>query len=469
MNPLETVTARLAELKDTILERANADISTETAEQRAEFDAITAEWDTLEARKADLEDRIDRAAKASKMSFNVNTRKSEDPTAIVDTVRDLSSVSDADLRGRALEVVERSARKFEAAYDNGDDIARLIERGGKVGRKAALMAMTNSSDEYADAWKLVMSGKHITDRQAALLERGQETERAFTAGTGSSGGYMTPLMLDPTMVITGAGSYHPIRDIATVKQIATLTWNSSTAAQISASYLAEGAAFSDNTPTVSQVQIPTYKAGAYLPASFEAFEDIDALAADAVELFADAKNNFETTAFTTDNGSSKVKGVSYAVGAVTASRVAPKTGGTFGAPDIFTVHTALPARYRKRGKSLAWLANVGVIDAARQFGTANVYYAYLANGTQGDPDTLLGSSLYEDSAMSGTLTTGQDVLIFGDFSKYGIIDRIGATTEFIPQVIDQATGRPAGQRAWIMHWRFGADCFDTGAFRQLRL
>ena len=115
------------------------------------------------------------------------------------------------------------------------------------------------------------------------------------------------------------------------------------------------------------------------------------------------------------------------------------------------------------------MANVGVINAARQFGTSNVYYAYLANGTQGQPDTLLGEALYEQSALTSTLTTGNDVLLFGDFSKYYIIDRVGAMTEFIPNVFDQATGRPSGTRAWLFHWRFGADCADTNAFRDLRL
>jgi HK97 family phage major capsid protein len=467
MTPIETVIARMAELKDIILERAAADVTTETPEMRAEFDAITAEWDELEARKAELESRIERAKKASAMSFNVNTLKSENPANIVED-RDVNHIADSEARGRALEIVERNSRKF-SNDSHADDVARLIERGGEVGRKVSRMALTLSSDEYRDAWLGYMSGKHLTDRQASLLERGMTVERAFTAGTGSSGGFMVPLFLDPSLVITGAGIYNPIRDISTVKQISTLTWNSATAAQVTAGVLAENAAFSDNTPTVSQVQIPTYKMGAYLPASFEAFEDIDALASDAVALFMDAKANLEGSLLATGTGSSQPKGVMTAVAAVGGSRVSPTTGGTFGAPDIFKVHSALPARYRRGGRNLAWLANVGVINAARQFGTSNVYYAYLANGTQGQPDTLLGEALYEQSALTSTLTTGNDVLLFGDFSKYYIIDRVGATTEFIPNVFDQATGRPSGTRAWLFHWRFGANCADTNAFRDLRL
>jgi HK97 family phage major capsid protein len=464
-SPLEVVEARMSELSATVKTLAEVDSATWTDEQRSSWTATTAEFDELEARHKELKDIAARAAKAASVTFAPNLKAN--PVDAVEE-RDVNRMEDSEARSMALTVVERSARKF-ASDAHADDVTKLIERGGEVGRKVARMALTTSSDEYRDAWKAYMGGKHLTERQASLLEKGMSVERAFTAGTGSSGGYMVPLFLDPTLVITGTGVYNPIREISTVKQIATLTWNSATAAQITAGVLAENAAFTDNTPTLSQVQIPTYKMGAYLPASFEAFEDIDALASDAVALFGDAKANLEGSLLATGSGTAQPKGVMTAVAAVGGSRVAPTTGGTFGAPDIFKVHTALPPRYRRGGRNLAWIANVGVINAARQFGTSNVYYAYLANGTQGAPDTLLGEALYEQSALTSTLTTGNDVLLFGDFSKYYIIDRVGATTEFIPNVFDQASGRPSGTRAWLFHWRFGADCADTNAFRDLRL
>lgn len=462
--PLEVVQSRRTELKEFIVARAEADPATETPEQRTEWDAAIKEDDELIERENELVARFDRAKKAAAYSFNANFLKSESPSE----VRDIFNISANELRGRAVEHVERTQRKFVNA-DHVNDVTKIIERGGNAGVHTSRLALATGTDEYRDAWLQYMSGKPLTQTQHELLERGMQVDRAFTAGTGSSGGFMVPLFLDPTLVITGAGIYNAIREVATVKQIATLTWNSATAAQVTANIVGENTAVADGTPTVSQVQIPTYKAIAYLPASFEAFEDIDALAQDAVALFADAKANLEGVQLSLGTGSSQPTGVMTAVAAVGGSRVAPTTGGVFGAPDIFKVHTALPARYRRGGRNLAWMANVGVINAARQFGTANVYYAYLANGTQGQPDTMIGEALYEQSNLSASLTTGQDILLFGDFSKYYIIDRIGMTTEFIPNVFDQATGRPSGTRAWLMHWRFGGNCADTNAFRDLRL
>jgi HK97 family phage major capsid protein len=462
---LDAVHARMAELATKIKAAAASDPTAWSDEQRTAWSADTTEYEALEARKADLEQIASTAARAA--SFNFAPKLKDNPAAIVED-RDVAMLPDSEARARAIEVVERSVRKFSSDA-HADGVTRLIERGGEVGRKVARLALTTSSDEYRDAWITYMGGKHLTERQATLLERGLNVERAFTAGTGATGGFMVPLFLDPTMVITGAGIYNPIREVSTIKQIATLTWNSATAGQITAGVLGENTAFTDNTPTVAQVQIPTYKMGAYLPASFEAFEDIEALASDAVALFGDAKANLEGTLLSLGTGTAQPTGVMTAVAAVGGSRVSPTTGGVFGAPDIFKVHTALPARYRRGGRNLAWIANVGVINAARQFGTSNVYYAYLANGTQGQPDTLLGEQLYEQSALSASLTTGQDILLFGDFSKYYIVDRIGAQTEFIPNVFDQATGRPSGTRAWLFHWRFGANAVDTNAFRDLRL
>ena len=60
------------------------------------------------------------------------------------------------------------------------------------------------------------------------------------------------------------------------------------------------------------------------------------------------------------------------------------------------------------------------------------------------------------------------MVLYGDFSRYYVVDRLGIQTEFIPNVVD-GSGLPTGTRAWLMHWRWGADVIDANAFRLLRL
>ena len=277
---------------------------------------------------------------------------------------------------------------------------------------------------------------------------------------------MVPLYMDPSFSITGAGVYNPIREVANVKQISTLTYNGSNVAQGVAELLGENAAFADKAPAVAQIQIPTYKIGAYIPASFEAFEDIDRLGQDMGEWFADAKNNYEAVQFATGSGSAP-HGVVTDVTAVTASRVAPATGGAFVVGDLYKLHAALPARYRHGADSTAWMMSVNIIDTVRQFATANNYHAFLTDLSGGQPPRLLGNTLIESSTMSTTVTTGQNIALYGDFRQFYIIDRVGMSVEFIPNVFDQATGRPSGTRAWLMHWRVGSGVADANAFRIL--
>lgn len=455
MNPLDYVLTRMKEITPRFTELSTKDKL--EGDEPGEYTRIKTEWDELEARRVDLEERQRRAVAAGSINFNVIPQK--------DPFHAELKVNRNQALGLGRAAVDAMAGKFNNA-DQGEQITRLIERGGSVGETAARLAVTTGSDDYRDAYWAAMTGRPFDSR---IMQSALDEYRTMTAGTGASGGYMVPLYLDPSFSVTGAGAYNPIRDIANIKQITTLTYNGSNAAQVTAAILGENVAYSDNAPTVAQIQIPTYKYGAYIPASFEAFEDIDTLANDVSELFADAKNNLEATQFETGSGSAP-QGIVTAVTAVTASRVSPATGGAFVVGDLYKVHSALPARYRRSNSaSRAWQMSVNIIDTIRQFATANNYHAYLATLGQGQPPRLLDDQLLEASTMSTSITTGQNILLYGDYSQYTIVDRVGVSTEFIPNVFDQASGRPSGTRAWLMHWRFGAGVRDANAFRVLLL
>jgi HK97 family phage major capsid protein len=388
---------------------------------------------------------------------------------------DVVRMSATDARAAALTFVERS-RNF-VADAHRESVTNLIERNGSTGAAIARMALATGSDEYVSAWAKYATGREIeltdVERSALAMGRNHMTaeERAMTSGTGATGGFMVPVFIDPSMVITGAGSINPMRRIATVRQIGPAFggWYGATAAQVTASWDGEAAEVSNDAPTISQVNIPVYTARAFVPVSFEAFQDIADLAADVVELFNDAKDNLEATAHFTGAGSTLPRGVITAVGAVTASRVSPAAGGTLAIADVFTVNDAVPARFR--GSASLAFASSNVVQSriralAMAQNSANSVWTDMIGGT---PGQLLGINRYEASAMSATLTTGQDVLICGDFSRYRIIDRVGFSIEFIPNLFSTGNGRPTGQRGWFAHWRTGGDVVDVNAFRLLRL
>lgn len=456
VNPLDYVLTRMSEIKpryDELSLKAKLE-----GDEQAEYDRTKGEWDELEERRQDLEERQRRAQSASSINFNLT--REVDPFNV-----ELRNVTPSQMIGHGKRAVDAMAVKFKSDTE-ADQMTRLIARGGGVAEIAARLAVTTGSDEYREAFLDYMTGKQSFD--ARLLERANTEYRAFTAGTGATGGYMVPLYMDPSFGITGAGAWNPIRDVANVKQISTLTYNGSNVAQGVAELLGENAAFADKAPAVAQIQIPTYKIGAYIPASFEAFEDIDRLGQDMGEWFADAKNNYEAVQFATGSGSAP-HGVVTDVTAITASRVTPTTGGTFVVADLYKLHAALPARYRHGVDSTAWMMSVNIIDTVRQFATSNNYHAFLTDLTNGQPPRLLGDQLIESSTMSTSVTTGQNIALYGDFRQFLIIDRVGMSVEFIANVFDQASGRPSGTRAWLMHWRVGSGVADANAFRVLLL
>jgi HK97 family phage major capsid protein len=328
-----------------------------------------------------------------------------------------------------------------------------------------------------------MSGNQyaLTEAERAALAKGFDgyspEERAMTGGTGASGGFFVPVYVDPTMIITGAGATSPFRRISTVKQIGPAFggWYGATVAQVSANWTAENAATSDAGFTVTQPNIPVYLATAFVGVSFNGYEDIQDLAMDVVAAIADAKVNLETVAYVTGTGSSQPKGVVTAVGAVTASRVAltSSTAGVLNFADIGKLHGALPARFRnpstQGGDGRAWIGNINVLDTLRTLVAGqNSANSLWSDPTGALPPNLYGDPIYEASAMTSTVTTGNDMLLYGDFRRYYIIDRIGLTTEFVPNLFDTTSGRPSATRGWLAHWRTGADAVDTAAFRDLR-
>ena len=66
-------------------------------------------------------------------------------------------------------------------------------------------------------------------------------------------------------------------------------------------------------------------------------------------------------------------------------------------------------------------------------------------------------------------TTVDNLLVFGLFDNYLIVDKPGSTSiEFIPHLFNTSNNLPDGRRAWYMHFRNGADSINDLAFRVLQ-
>ncbi|MGW0169553.1 phage major capsid protein [Streptomyces sp. NPDC003343] len=370
----------------------------------------------------------------------------------------------ADLRTRALYAVELAGEQLSA--DQQERVEQLV-RSDRRGRMAQHLLLTGSED-YMRAFEALLSNAGnpalLEDEEASAYKLAEAHRRAMTL-TDSAGGFLVPFTLDPTIILTNAGSANPFRQVSTIKTITTDSWNGVSSAGVTASWLAESNEASDASPTFAQPSITPKKAAAWVQGSFEVLAD-SGFGSEVGPLLADAKDRLEATAFATGNGTTQPKGVITAVSAVSGSVVNSATTDTYAVADVYAVEQALPPRYRLTG-SPSWMANKAIINKTRQFDTAGGS-SFWANLGMGQPEQLLGAPIYEASAMDGVINASQEnyALLLGDFRNFYIVDRVGMTMVYEP-LVKGANGRPTGEAGWFAYWRVGSDVVNADAFRLL--
>lgn len=355
-----------------------------------------------------------------------------------------------------------SILRAQERYEMPDGYSGSLEKFVKRHQRDASWAkniLTRLRPEYIDGFEKVTIGIN-----PAFLD---DVERsAIAVGTNTAGGYLVPTHLDPTLILTNSGVSNAIRGIS---RSVTLTggankWNGVTTAGATASWDAELTEVSDDTPPVAPAQIPVYSAKALIMASIESFEDITGLAADVQMMLADAQTRLEAVAHATGSGTGQPTGIFTSI---TGNLVVMTTNAAgIALADLQKTRRQLPVRWRSNG---TWLLNPTFMGYIQALGTA-LSASYSTDITQDFTNRLIGRPVVEsDEAPSLEQTTvNDDVLIFGDFSNYVIVDKPGSTSiEFIPHLFNTSNNLPDGRRGWYMHFRNGADSVNDLAFRKL--
>lgn len=364
-----------------------------------------------------------------------------------------------ELRSRALSAIEKMPGANDGIRSAATDI---IERWDDADSRIAKMCLATSSPEYMRAWSKVALGRGhmVSEAEQRALERAMSL-------TDSEGGYLVPFQLDPTVIITSAGSLNQIRQVARQVVATGDVWNGVSAGEVSWRWAAEGSEASDNAPSFAQPTVPVHKADGFVPISIEALSDEANVTAEVGRLLAMGKDTLEASAFATGSGSGQPTGIVTALDATATSEVAADTADALAAVDIYAVDDGLPARYRGNA---SWLGNRSTYNLVRALGTGGGSDMWERIGAD-QPALLLGRRAYEAEAMDSVGDTAgasnDNVLIYGDFSNYVVADRIGMTVELIQHLVG-ANQRPTGQRGWYAYYRVGADSVNDDAFRMLQ-
>jgi HK97 family phage major capsid protein len=445
-----------------------------------ETDDLLAAWDELEAERKPLAERHDRLEAVRAKAHDPANLESGDGSTIRrgggdgERERYLGGRGPevmrrgdpyADLNGVEVgmvpptEVVARAKTAVEQAPehmvdDAREQVTRLLDLGNKQSPLIGRHMLMTGSERYHQEFQEYVRTRYVG-----------EALRAAMSLTDANGGYLVPFTLDPTIILTNSGITDPIRQISTVKTIATDSWNGVSSAGVTAEWLGEGVEAADASPTFTQPTITPKKAAAWVFGSYEVLAD-SGFASELSRLLADAKMRLEGAAFATGNtGATRPRGIVAATAAVTASIVTAATTNAFVAGDVYRVADALRPRDAAQA---SWIANKRIYSLIRQMDTAGGS-AFWANLGMGVPAQLLGQPQYEASTMSSVVTTGGNVLLAGNFANYVIVDRVGMSIMYDPLVKSTGNGRPTGQAGWFAVWRVGADTVDPDSFRLLQL
>jgi len=306
----------------------------------------------------------------------------------------------------------------------------------------------------------VSGGHSWTDEERDAVRRVQWLQRSMTLGTGGAGGFLVPYELDPNVVISSAGYVDPMRAVARVETTAYNEKRFVTSTGVTSHWYAEEAEVTDDGPALLQPTVTCRKAMAFVPVSFELFED-SSIAQQISTLFMDSKAAEEARVFTTGNGTTEPKGIITALVAAGGSTVIATASNVLATADVYTNQNALPARWRPQAK---WMMNLSTINGFRQLIKGTGLTESLVDDS-GPRPRMAGWEIMENSNMDSTLTgaAADYALLSGDYNQFAICDRLTTTIEIVPHLMG-ASRRPTAQRGFLLRWRVGSDVLVPSAF-----
>lgn len=467
---------------------------TTTPTTQARLDELAAEISGIEADLQAIHDAApDKALDAraqerwDNLSAALKTRQDEVKAAIVGPLRngvgrpaDLPTAGFNHLRPNSES--DKGRRTIDNAFRSGDLPAEAAEKAtaliteGNQGERglADRWAAAAGNPDYRGAFAKMAADPvrgHLlwepaeADAYRAVASIQSELDVKAMSTSGSGGGYMIPLTLDPAILLTNDGSNNPLRQLATIKQTMTNTWQGVTSAGATSEWKTEAAEAADGSPTLGNPSIPVFLGDTFVPYSFEVGGDAMNFLSELTDVMVDSADNMMATAYTTGNGTTTPQGiVTGLIGG--SSEINTQGSEALAATDPFDLQNALPARF---SANATWQAHIATMNVYRQFETSNGALQFPE--LRENPASLLGKPFFENSNLDGAInpaaTANNYVMIYGDIAKaFFIVDRVGSTLEFIPNLVG-ANGRPTGQRGALLWFRTGSEVVVPQAARIL--
>ena len=359
---------------------------------------------------------------------------------------------------------DRAHAAIERAFTDADSAQAATQTLRSIeGSDIADHLIATSDPAYARAFR-----KHLADPETGYQGFTSDERQAWGRVRDLAkrtaldlAGSVLPSPLDPSIVLTNAGTIDPMRSVARLEKTTSRNKRFVASAGVTVSWDGEGAETSDDTPSLTEVDINTHKAQGFVQASIEAAMDQPDWGQEVVRLFADAKARIEGSAFINGagDGSDQPTGLWTALNGG-SYELSPGTVETFVAADVYSTIQGVPARHRQNAK---WMAELSTLNEIDQFETTNGAKQFLDTYSK-----LLGKQVIENSnvaahsAINTAASADNPILYAGDFKSFVILDRVGMTVEYVPHIFDTNANLPSGTRGWYAFWRVGSGMVGNG-------
>jgi HK97 family phage major capsid protein len=384
-----------------------------------------------------------------------------------DPAGDTRRLTNSEARDRALRILDsRDAGELSASQK--DQVERMARRDHVTARRIVV----TENEDYRTAWLKMVTEPHpiLTQEENRAVQAWYEF-RAMGDVTGSAGGMGIPVFIDPSIILTAQESGNPFLSIARQVTVNTNQWKGVSSAGVTWAFQTEAAPTTDNSPTLAQPSVLVHMARGFIPYSIEVGMDYPGFASEMSTLLAQGYDELLVDKFTRGSGTGEPKGILTGISATAGDRVVVTTPGSIVAADPYKLWAALPQKYRR---SASWLMSIGVNNAIRQLGAANVFHGYTVNLPSEWADQLFGKPVYESPYMPPTTTwttTAEGQAIVGDFSNFVVARNGGMSVELVPTIFSATAspgiGFPTGQRGWFAYARIGSDASNVSGFRLL--
>ena len=258
------------------------------------------------------------------------------------------------------------------------------------------------------------SDEYRKDMISAIRSNFRNVSNVLQEGVDSDGGYLVPEEMD-NRLIDVLTEENIMRNLGTKITTSGERKINIAATKPAASWIEEGGALTFGDATFDQIILDAYKLHVAIKVTEELlYDNAFNLESYIIDQFGKAISNAEEDAFLNGDGQHKPTGMlqTAQVGLTTA-------GTTITADELISLVYTLKRPYRRNA---AFIVNDQTLSVIRKFKDDNQAYIWQPSYQAGEPDRLLGYAVYT-SPFVPTISAGNTVLAFGDFSYYNIGDR----------------------------------------------